>query len=89
MAIANQPTETHSQSVFHMFYSIAITDLEDSCDEEPVPVKVLFVVEDLTVPQVQHQCFLCVLQHTHTQFASLKGFGALGGKLTLMAETCV
>lgn len=72
-----------------MYYSIIMADLEDGCDEEPVPVKVLFVVEDLTVPQVQHQCFLCVLQHTHTQFASLKGFGALGGKLTLMAETCV
>lgn len=69
-----------------MYYSIIMADLEDGCDEEPVPVKVLFVVKDLTVSQVQHQGFLRVLQHTHTQFASLnvakEGFGAGGEQLT-------
>lgn len=36
-------------------------DLKDGGNEQPVPLQVLFVVENLTVSQVHHQCFLCVL----------------------------
>lgn len=41
-------------------------DLKDGGDKQPVPLQVLFVVENLTVSQVHHQCFLCVL-NTNTE----------------------
>lgn len=37
------------------------THLQYSGDQKPVPLKVLLVVEDVTIPQVQHKCFFCVL----------------------------
>lgn len=45
-------------------------DLEDSGDEQPVPLQILLVVENVAVSQVCHQCFLCVLNtpHVETQF---------------------
>lgn len=46
------------------------TDLEDSGDEQPVPLQILLVIENVAVSQVCHQCFLCVLNtpHAETQF---------------------
>lgn len=40
-------------------------DLKDSGNEQPVPLQILLVVEDMTVSQVCHQCFFCVLNTRH------------------------
>lgn len=37
-------------------------DLKDGGDKQPVPLQVLLVVENMTVSQVHHQCFFCVLK---------------------------
>lgn len=37
-------------------------DLKDGGNKQPVPLQVLLVVENMTVSQVHHQCFFCVLK---------------------------
>lgn len=41
-------------------------DLKDGGDKQPVPLQVMLVVENMTVSQVHHQCFFCVL-NTNTE----------------------
>ncbi len=41
-------------------------DREDGGNKQPVPLQVLLVVENVTVSQVHHKCFFCVL-NKHTE----------------------
>ena len=37
-------------------------DLKDGGNKQPVPLQVLLMVKNVTVSQVHHQCFFCVLR---------------------------
>lgn len=46
-------------------------DLKDGGNKQPIPLQVLLVVENVTVSQVHHQCFFCVLRDRNHWFYNM------------------